>query len=1401
MSRRRFSWDRFTDYHLIMAFAFLLAIAGSAVVVMVFRSGDIGPGLKAAACGLWAGATGLAGWAMIVRYLEKKRRASLNRAVDSELAGKWDPGFARMIGAYDKPWYLLCGETSVGKTAALRAANLPLVLGPDGQSLTDANQGKNGTFMFDWWFFENAVVLDSAGDMIENPDQRWIAFLQHVRDARPIQPINGMVLAISSIDLLGSPDVLRRKAELLARQVEVARNELRVRFPLYLLVTKSDLVTGFSDYFPATADLRSSFQIVGWSNTQDPRVDDRVTTPQEVRAGLQELVENLRERRTSRVRRGFTTRETAQHRIDHLDEMFAFPHAVSGMLAGLEDLVTQFVDRFGNHSPPFLRGIYFTSALQTGQALDFELQKALGLEQLPQSRRGASDRAFFIRDLFLDKMIPEAGMVTPLEDVVSTARRRGRVLVGGTLAAAAALLVSTALGYMQTAGRTRPHRELWGQFAGNVESGNFNDLALFDAAGAYAGNRRTKDGQTLLQLHQNAVRLGAENMSNWLLPLSTGLNAARVSTAESLFRDLVFLPSLRPASRMPGDSSSGQVKLLCSILQVLDAKSPPPRVSDLLTLAIESAKFGLSGSRADPAHLQATAVSELLRQGAGMAGADADATLTEEQRNAIIGASQNALAAWIAARQSDVDAVVKNNQPLLLAVRELADYENEQFLSKDRLLIPSVDGTVDPAARLHDLDSKKQLVDSVTALWEAPSVDRHAITEKTGPLGSALAATLDAPVDLQNVRDVINAGGREVNLIDLKMAMSNFDQALAAAREKLCAAAGYTAPAAEPDSHAKLELDLNEFYRKHLGAGMARPRIVERYDCYREVIRAIQDWQADSLGAAASGPYPHPFFKLPGVLKAFDADFRGQQDYIKHESALMPIDASPATRPETALQRQFETICSRTVADAFASRRIRALDAAMVNKLHIWSTTDAEVNGKTEADFTIKIAAGKYFVSQLTYSNDVAPKVFSEWVNAMEWANGEFSDNDLASRNDLKISLDTIKTNLQTYGMKCCTAWHDAVGALKKPNLASWKDVQGFKIDDARARIDASFMDALHTPFQALKALAEQRLFSDVSDSALAELTPLKNTSAPAFAEPICAFLHGWDFQGAVETRTKLLKTPATLDARLNLATPLLAPNAASAADIFWSSLLDQAVNVLVADARPAVRSAMLSLSNSTANKFPLCDGAENWADENIDVLMSQIDFVLPVGSQDLRHPMSEKIRDVQVIDKPWDDYLGWLRRMNGFLKKESPQNDLLKKDAGHWELRFSKYNKVGPWSAVFLQQVGVDPAPRINLTDNPRRFLVKSGGNLLGGFIVSLRDSGEDNAAITATIKDVDLAAPWAVLRLAMKNPDGQIPPIPLLETPLVHPGGSSIVLTINFEGNPLPQGTIPPRVPDVSN
>lgn len=341
---------------------------------------------------------------------------------------------------YDIPWYMIVGEPGSGKTEAIRHSNIGF---PPG--IQDMLQGSGGTINMNWWFTENAIILDTAGRMMfeqagQGGGHDWKELLNLLKKHRNEYPINGVLLVIPADSLIrDTADEIGRKAEKIAQQFDVIQRTLDVRFPVFVVITKSDLINGFRDFFDNITDPRLQHQILGWSNTQPI---DEPYRPDFIDQHVKMIKERLFRRRLALMQQ-IICGESGVKEKRLADILYTFPQSITSIaprLARYLELIFRAGSRWSG-KPLFFRGIYFTSSMREGSALDGELAETLGVpvESLPNGRAWERDRAYFLRDLLLKKVFPEGGLVTSAIDAKKQHTRRKFILLA-TIAASLLLL-------------------------------------------------------------------------------------------------------------------------------------------------------------------------------------------------------------------------------------------------------------------------------------------------------------------------------------------------------------------------------------------------------------------------------------------------------------------------------------------------------------------------------------------------------------------------------------------------------------------------------------------------------------------------------------------------------------------------------------------------------------------------------------------------------------------------------------------------------------------------------------------------------------------------------------------------------------------------------------------------
>src|SRR4030042_1923516 len=133
--------------------------------------------------------------------------------------------------------------------------------------------GISGTRNCDWWFFEQAILLDTAGRYAIPVDEgrdkeEWKKFLQLLVKYRKKEPLHGLIVTIAADKLMQSaPEPLEQDGKNIRRRIDELMRVLGAKFPVYILVTKCDLVQGmiqFCDQLPE----KSLDQPLGYINQE-----------------------------------------------------------------------------------------------------------------------------------------------------------------------------------------------------------------------------------------------------------------------------------------------------------------------------------------------------------------------------------------------------------------------------------------------------------------------------------------------------------------------------------------------------------------------------------------------------------------------------------------------------------------------------------------------------------------------------------------------------------------------------------------------------------------------------------------------------------------------------------------------------------------------------------------------------------------------------------------------------------------------------------------------------------------------------------------------------------------------------------------------------------------------------
>ncbi|MDR2075210.1 MAG: hypothetical protein LBP31_03250 [Holosporales bacterium] len=322
---------------------------------------------------------------------------------------------------YKLPWFLMIGTSESGKSSLLSGFTQDEIFDEDDEDDADIT----------WWFLKNGVVLDVKGDVflpkegLKTNEKSWNITLNMLARYRSDRPINGIVLTIPANELYGknklSADEIKKRTSFVSRKLNFAQNFLGLKLPVYVVITKTDLVPGFQS-FCSEIPVRNRNNMLGWSC---PYPIDAMYHSKWIEEAFESIEDELNEIRMEILSEsGITTTR---------DGVFVFP---SELLTVRENLSFYLDSIFRSGSAEerfYFRGLYFTgdskmvpllpfSGEENASAImgtpDADVNEAGSLTAYFRNEEFAPKKIFFFEDLICRKVLLEGGIASPIRSKV-----------------------------------------------------------------------------------------------------------------------------------------------------------------------------------------------------------------------------------------------------------------------------------------------------------------------------------------------------------------------------------------------------------------------------------------------------------------------------------------------------------------------------------------------------------------------------------------------------------------------------------------------------------------------------------------------------------------------------------------------------------------------------------------------------------------------------------------------------------------------------------------------------------------------------------------------------------------------------------------------------------------------
>lgn len=335
---------------------------------------------------------------------------------------------------YKNPWFLVLGAESSGKTTLMKSI---YSIEADWQ----VKRADKYDTECNWYFMRNGVALDISGkfflkkEQVSADERGWGALKNLLIRYRSAKPIDSILLTISMEDLYGknrlsSLQCLER-AKFISQKLSIFQDQLGLKIPVYVVMTKTDLVPGFHE-FCNHIPLGTKQNMFGWSS---PYTTDISFSQKWILEAIDSVVSQIRHVNMD------TFCEDLREQFN--DSLFVFPYELKKIYDNLSIYMNQIFKIDHYKIPLLLRGIYFCGdsnrlplELSSEEFIDIKLLQSEKIEKNEEGmqkneeekelmpEREQYKRIFFFGDLIYNKIIPEYALCIPQKGKYFAANRK-----------------------------------------------------------------------------------------------------------------------------------------------------------------------------------------------------------------------------------------------------------------------------------------------------------------------------------------------------------------------------------------------------------------------------------------------------------------------------------------------------------------------------------------------------------------------------------------------------------------------------------------------------------------------------------------------------------------------------------------------------------------------------------------------------------------------------------------------------------------------------------------------------------------------------------------------------------------------------------------------------------------